>query len=465
MKIFFESIYLFALMNIKKIVFLIIFSQIFIFVAVKTSFAVEFLRDEEPAPDSVEGIESPIGQTFRIKPRKEVMFPRLREFLQNLPPVFSDTQLDLNVRSYYFDRSNRDGSESVAWALGGSISYESGKLFNLASVGGEVFTSQKLYGPEDKDGTLLLGPGQEGFTVIGRAYGQLNYEDKFIVKLYRQYIDSPYVNKQDNRMVPNTFEGYLFYSNLGPIKFGGGYIARIKRRNSDEFVPMSEIGGIDDVDNGMFAFGGGYYPSDDFAIGAINYFVEDIINIFYAESYFVKTTDSGTGIRVSAQFTDQRSVGDDLLGPEFSTQVWGGQVAASYVNSIIRFAFSVTSNDRRIINPYGGYPGYISLMVENFNRAGEKAFLVGLSHDVQSEFFEGLSFFTNYAIGYDAVSDVDREPLANQREFNITVDYKPERLIIRGLWLRVRFANVNISGEEDSVNNLRIILNYNLPLL
>ena len=84
---------------------------------------------------------------------------------------------------------------------------------------------------------------------------------------------------------------------------------------------------------------------------------------------------------------------------------------------------------------------------------------------VISSRLEGLSFFANYAIGYDAVDDTDKQELPDRREFNITVDYKPERLIIRGLWLRFRYANVDLSGDEDSVNDVRLILNYNLPLL
>lgn len=428
-------------------------------------YAVEYLRDEEPAPDSVEALESPIGESFQIIPRRRILFPILRNFLEKLPPFFSDTQLDLNIRSYYFDRTRADGSESVAWALGGSISYESGQLFKLVSVGGEVFTSQKLYGPEDKDGTLLLRPGQEGFTVLGRAYGKFNYENKLEITVYRQYIDSPYVNKQDNRMVPNTFEAYGLRGDFDTIRFGGGYISKIKRQNSDKFVPMSQIGGIKNLDNGMFILGAGYYPIEEFSIGGVNYFVEDVINIFYAESYFVKSMASGVGVKLSLQYTDQRSVGDDLLGSDFNTWVWGGQIATSYLNTIFRAAFSTTSNDRRIISPYGGYPGYISLIVKDFNRAGEKAFLFGLSHASKIDILEGLSFFTNYAFGYNAVDEDDGQSLPNQREFDITVDYKPESLSVRGLWLRFRYANVDITGDKDSVNDLRVILNYNFPVL
>ncbi len=104
-------------------------------------------------------------------------------------------------------------------------------------------------------------------------------------------------------------------------------------------------------------------------------------------------------------------------------------------------------------------------MVKDFNRAGEKAFLFGLSHATAIDILEGLSFFTNYAFGYDAVDDNNGQSLPNQREFDITVDYKPERLAIRGFWIRFRYANVDFSGDQDSVNDLRLIINYNFPVL
>ena len=45
-----------------------------------------------------------------------------------------------------------DDVENVAWAFGGSLNYESGLLKDIFSVGAELFTSQKIYGPEDKGG-------------------------------------------------------------------------------------------------------------------------------------------------------------------------------------------------------------------------------------------------------------------------------------------------------------------------
>jgi Predicted Permease Membrane Region len=67
-------------------------------------------------------------------------------------------------------------------------------LANIFRLGLEGFGSQKLYAPESRDGTLLLLPGQESYAVLGRAYGELQYAE-YTATLYRQYIDTPYVNQ------------------------------------------------------------------------------------------------------------------------------------------------------------------------------------------------------------------------------------------------------------------------------
>jgi len=425
------------------------------------NYATEYIRDENPAPDSVEELHDPINENFRVKPRRGIIFPYLKERIKDLPPFFSDSHLELNVRSFYFDRSITDDVENVAWALGGSITYESGLIQDIFSIGTELFTSQKLYGPEDKDGTLLLKPGQQSFTVLGRAYAKLNYQDMISLSLYRQYYNLPYVNKQFSRMVPNTFEGYSVSGDIGLIKYIAGYISKMKKRNSDEFINMSNAAGVDEVDNGLFMLGIVFDLHEKFSFGAINYLVEDVINIFYSEAHFTHISKRGVGIKLSAQFTDQSSIGDDLLtGSDFSTQVFSSRLALSYEHTVLGFAFSTTSNDRRIISPYGGYPGYISLMVNDFNRAGEEAFLIGLSYNFGKIGLDWLSFFTYYAYGYDAIAPEAKESLPDRKEFNITVDLRPNITENRDLWLRVRYANVDIDGQGDSVNDFRIILTY-----
>ena len=96
---------------------------------------------------------------------------RLEEGLENLPPFIRDTDLNLRFRTFYFDRENPNETQNEAWAIGGWLEYRSGWLADTFAIGAVGYTSQPLHAPDDKDGTTLLAPGQEGITVLGQAYG------------------------------------------------------------------------------------------------------------------------------------------------------------------------------------------------------------------------------------------------------------------------------------------------------
>jgi len=56
--------------------------------------------------------------------------------------------------------------------------------------------------------TLLLEPGQQSFTVLGEAYMEVRLTDWSNARAGRTAINLPYLNRNDSRMVPNTFEAY-----------------------------------------------------------------------------------------------------------------------------------------------------------------------------------------------------------------------------------------------------------------
>ena len=130
-----------------------------------------------------------------------------------------DTKLHLNLRSYYFRLDNIDGSVSSAWAMGGALAYQSGWLLDRLTVGATFYWSDKLYGPLDKDGTMLLKPGQHGYSVLGQLYARVKLFDEHILNLYRYEYNTPFIGKNDGRMAPNTFEGYTFQGILA-VKTG-----------------------------------------------------------------------------------------------------------------------------------------------------------------------------------------------------------------------------------------------------
>jgi hypothetical protein len=63
------------------------------------------------------------------------------------------------------------------------------------------------------------------------------------ITVYRQLIDRPFINAQDTRMLPNTFEAYTLTGVAGPLSYTGGYVTKMKTRASDSFVWASNAAG------------------------------------------------------------------------------------------------------------------------------------------------------------------------------------------------------------------------------
>lgn len=433
--------------------------------------AQEATLGEAPAPSSVRYMSGPFAKALEDRVEAEVLFPRWKHRLEQRAPFLRDTRATLRPRTYYYDRRFPDDVRSEAWAIGGAIEYQRGWYRDRLSVGFAYYHSDKLLGDEDRGGTLLLAPGQEGYNVFGEAYAALRYGGHEAT-LYRQALDLPYVNRQDSRMTPNTFEAYRVEGRTeqvpvaGTVRYGLGYVDEIKRRNTDTFVSMSEAAGVEGADRGLVLAGVAVQPDENLLIGAINHFVDDTLNIFYTEADHHHMPIEGVDIRYQGQFTHQQSVGDDLLtGSDFATWVLGGRVATSYRGAILQVAFSTTDTGERIRSPYGAYPGYISLMQSDFNFAGMDAWLVGASFDFRTLGLTGLSMFANYAEGKNAIDAGDGSSLPDQREFNVTGDYRIEEGWLRGLWFRVRWSRLDFAGENQVTDELRAIVNYEIPLL
>ncbi len=162
---------------------------------------------EEPPPRSVEEENGALDRSFDDPPEPEPdLFPRTKRLLENLPPFLRDTEVNLEFRTYYFRRRFNDNSDVEALAMGGWLKYRSGWLAEHLQLGATLYTSQKLVGPDRRDGTLLLKSRQRSYTVLGESFLRLRAVGHELTA-YRHRIDIPYLNGVDSRMTPNTFEG------------------------------------------------------------------------------------------------------------------------------------------------------------------------------------------------------------------------------------------------------------------
>ncbi len=315
----------------------------------------------DSALTSVEQGHTPLDESFDFRQWQ----------LETRRQALKDTKFEFNLRSFYFDRSDFNGSEKQAWAIGGWLGVKTGYFLDHIAFGATVYTSNPIYAPDDRDGTLLLAPGQNGYTVLGEFYAELRIVKDVGITVGAKGYDTPFINRNDTRMTPNTFEAIVLQGRtklgtsssddastptdggIGPskdgkevavpsptpaqdvasIKYGLGYFYAIKERNDSEFVSMAQDAEVPLVDDWKLKFAG--------------------------------------------QYVDQGSVGDNALqGHSFSGHQFGLKVDLPIRKALFTAAFTHAWGTANLQNPWSGYPGYTSVQVQDFNRAGESAFLI-----------------------------------------------------------------------------------------
>ncbi len=388
--------------------------------------------------------------------------------------LYDDAALTVHVRSYFLDRSNPvPASRNGAWAGGGWIGYETGWFYDTLRFGIVGYTAQPLVAPQDTPGTFLLGPDQDGYTVLGQAWGKLKlWEQEFTG--YRQLIDQPEVNPFDNRMTPNTFEAYLLSGTLpsawGEFGYTAGYVAKIKPRNAATFINMAQQAGAPDgVSEGMLLAGLSWNPDETWQARTSGYLVPNILGSTYTDGTAFLNLSDDIGLKLSGQFMVQGSVGAQLLGKPFST--WAGGIDADLIlgNVTLTASYTQTGSAAAYRTPYGTWAGYTSMIVHNFNRANEGAALIGGTLDFAFLKAPGFAFTTNVVFGNGAMNALTGTPLARHNEYDFTLDYLfansalPWPDAMRPLWIRARAALLDQfepGGGYNSVRDYRVILNY-----
>jgi hypothetical protein len=407
------------------------------------------------------GFQTPLDELSLANPAPALTVPGAEK--EELLPFFADTRFGVQLKTFYFNRDKFDPSRSEAWALGGWLSYRSGYLANLVRIGAIGYTSQPLYAPEKYDGTLLLKRGQNGYTVLGQTYVEVKLTDRIFGAIGRKEYNTPYINNYDVRMTPNTFQGAAIYGTAGgkdgapAWRFGAGYISKIKTINSDQFVWMSQQAGAPaGVDRGVYVAGANY-AHKDISIGAIDYYSDDIINILFTEATYTPPATTGYELTLYAQYSDQRSTGADLLtGSSFSTHQWGLKANLSFLATTLTLAYTGTADGASMRSPWSGYPGYTSVQVEDFDRAGEDALLLKAAYDFSRHGAQGLTAYALAVIGNSV-----RAPDYNQNEYDLNLQWTPKEGALKGSSFRLRYARVDQRGGGDpALNDFRFIATY-----
>ena len=130
-------------------------------------------------------------------------------------------------------------------------------------------------------------------------------------------------------------------------------------------------------------------------------------------------------------------------------------------------AFSITGDGNNIQTPWGSFPGYLSMIDQDFDRADEKAWLIGAAYDFSKLLTPGLSANVNLAWGIDAINPSTRKTAPNQAEYDFTADYRPpfKVPVLQGMWFRFRGAILDQQDAKTLGYQFRIILNWDRDLI
>lgn len=433
-------------------------------------------KDEDPIPETPAQSLTAIERTFSTLPVPDTLtlFPRIREHLKDTPTFLRDSKAAINFRSYYRDEVTNAPSGSrwrEAWAAGGSVSFVTGRLFDLISGGFVLYTSFPVYAPYEHDGTGLLKPGQQQYGSLGQLYGKVHLHQDHEIIAGRYLYDTPFMGPHDNRMSPKTFYGYVLHGAFGDeasggphFRYGGGYIAAMKERNSTEFISMARsAGAAEDRGTGVF---GGMFSWGPVRIGAIEYYTQDVINIAYAEGKYAAVLGDDFSSALSLQFADQRSTGANLLngGTPFWTNQFGSQLQLGWKSAILTAGYSVVNPSFGMQTPWSANPFYTVAQIQSFNRAGETTVMVGLSYVLKDLGLQGVAASVFYFNGWTSAA-VAGSPLT-EHEWDFNLEWRPNWKPLPGLWFRARygFSATNQNNIRTTVDEVRLILNYSLKL-
>jgi hypothetical protein len=419
--------------------------------------------EEQPPPGSAEELAGQLERQFEPPPEPAPPLPALEAALAELPPFLRDSTLSFRLRSRYLNRRRFDDDRVETWAGGGSVHFHSGWWADAAAVELEYFTSQRLKGEQGRDGARHLEPGQHGFGVLGVANAKLRFRE-WTLTAYRQALELPYVNGNDNRMVPNTFEAATLVRDGERADWIASYIWRVKPKDADDFVSIPALAG-EEENRALGLLGVNWTPTDDTQLGAFGYYSRDVGSILYGEGGWEHELPRGVTGRLEGQLTRVQAVSDALLndGERASTGQLGLRASASVSGLLAQLAATRTSGGGAIRSRFGSIPSYLDRMQHSFARANEDALGLTLTWRPCGQGAGPWSVRWDVTQGWNGENDGGGR--SDRLESGLMLDFRPETGRLDGVWLRLRGSVLYDDEQERTQNEVRLELQYDFDLL
>ncbi|HLD23078.1 MAG TPA: OprD family outer membrane porin [Sulfuricurvum sp.] len=397
---------------------------------------------------------------------------------ENFNEMFTKSRIGGEFRAIYQSNSklNRlDGTNgsSHTGVIGGKVEFATRTYKGFDAVVTGYGTMSAGGNRNQTDGDYLNnGKGNSNYALLGQAFIRYTNGESFI-QAGRFELDTPLMNSDDIRMVPNLFEGvYASLSPLENITLQAGYINRMAGwENGGDNASFEKIGVLIDgmsaldtyaVGKSSVSFAGISYGNEEspFSVRLYDYMTKEVMNQIYA--------DMGINVgMLNIQGQYLRSIADDRLknyihdnaiaDTMIDSTVWGASAAVTLEEAHLGFSFAYNESKKKTNTLNGGGtadffggandPFFTSMDVLTAHTlGGVKAYKGEVTFDPS----ESLSFVLAHAL-------FKKEDGFKNKESDLCIGYTlQENIYLEGMVSKV--IETDDLGNESTDNRARLAL-------
>ncbi|MEY8193772.1 MAG: OprD family outer membrane porin [Cycloclasticus sp.] len=288
------------------------------------------------------------------------------------------------------------------------------------------------------------------YLILGEAYLDLSYANVEL-RLGRQRLDTPHMDSDDLRIVPNLFEAYMLEVELADnLRAGAGFVRNMS--GWENGADQSHFEGVGDVlggDGNKSWLAWASHEGEQLDSRVWYYNIPDHLQIIYADVTHGAQLTNDISYELGLQFDWGQDIGDHKLG-DVDSKTWGLSAAFTYQQLTTTLAFNHNNSQQAALASLGGGPFYTSMEDQTLDAVdGQRAEALVLGMEYAA--CESMVFgFTAGQFTAKDKSDYDVQ------EIDLYMNYNWQENVA----LEVVYAQVDDTNTSGEDHQLRAILTY-----
>lgn len=369
--------------------------------------------------------------------------------------VFTDGKSSGEIRIGSINQNNAVGADTYGTSLGGWLKYETGAWKDV-TFGMAAYMSQKisfLSGEGEGVTTDFFDANGKSFVYIGEAYANYSVND-LTVRIGRQLIETPFVNGDDVRMLPNTFEAAVgTYSALENTTITAGYLYRWAGFDSPqghhEHINQFNQFGSNHDSNGVIMLGAVNESIENLVIQGWLYRTDKVTNIAYIETNYRFNFDEEKSVEFLAQYAlldeNANSLGDKT-GMDGKVDGVAINLNFGHYRAGIAYNRGLNGEGKAAVDGLGGGPYYTSMEEMTIDGLEDvKAYQLRGEVEMSGIGIQGVNFTAAYGVFKSSPANV------KITEIDLVAVYKMSDTLSTDVsYAKIEDRNNNFNAGDDA---------------